>query len=198
MIQPHIFSVNKSFHKLPTAHCQFQDVNPDGTYGACRSLHGYDRSVNIQVSCAKLDDYGWVYGFGGFKAIRKFLEYYFDHTSVFPANDPRIEAIVAEMNKVDSFLGTARVLPSGVSMEMSALFLFDQANQYIYESSDGRCAITKIEFREHDSNQGQLEIDFAKSYELAQQSHWAANEQLVMKPVWDYESPTDAVKRILN
>ena len=189
----HIFTVTKTFEKLPVAHCQFQDVKEDGSPGECAALHGYDRSVTITIGAKKLDLHGWVFPFGAFKAIRKWLEFYFDHTSVFPASDPRMAAILAARDS--GIIGTARILPYGVSMEMSALFLYEQANRYVYEQSQGRCAITAIEFREHSSNAGQLIVDFDKSISLAESF---SGDQLVQDSTWAFELPELAIARILQ
>lgn len=192
----HLFSVTKSFDRLPRAHAQFQDCNADGSPGPCANLHGYDLKVNIEVSAIELDQYGWVYGFGNFKKIRQFLEYYCDHTSAISAEDPRRKQVLADLSTGTSLFGTIRMMPYGVSMEMNSLFLFEQAAGYIYKSSEGRCAITKIEFREHEANQGQLVIDFQKSLSIGASLQDAP--QLVIKPIWDFERPADAVKRILQ
>lgn len=189
----HLFTVTKTFEKLPVAHCQFQDVKADGSPGECAALHGYDRSVTITIAAKQLDLHGWVFPFGAFKSIRKWLEFYFDHTSVFPASDPRMDAILAARDS--GIIGTARILPYGVSMEMSALFLFEQANRYVYEQSGGRCAIVDIEFREHSGNAGQLKIDFDKSFALASAF---AGPQLVEDSTWAFELPELAVLRILG
>lgn len=188
----HLFSVTKTFENLPVAHCQFQDINDDGTPGACSALHGYDRSVTIEISADQLDEYGWVFPFGAFKKVRNWLEFYFDHTSVFPANDPRLDAIRVGIDS--GFVGTARILPYGVSMEMSSLFLFEQANRYIYEASGERACITKIEFREHQKNAGHLVINYNDSIMMARDFK---GEQLVMKPEWEFEWPATAINRIL-
>lgn len=192
----HIFNVTKTFEKLPVAHCQFQDTNADGTPGQCAALHGYDRSVTIEISAWNLDPYGWVFPFGAFKDIRKWLEFYFDHTSVFPANDPRLPAI--EQAIQSGIIATAKILPYGVSMEMSALFLYEQANAYVYEKSGYRAAITSIEFREHSSNSGTLKVDLQTSIDNAKRNLELGNPQLVTQDVWDFESPVAAVKRIIH
>lgn len=190
----HLFQVTKSFDGLPTAHCQFQDVHEDGSPGSCAALHGYDRIVTIKVASAELDEFGWVFPFGAFKKIRNWLEFYFDHTSVFPANDPRMSAILAA--KESGIIGTARILPYGVSMEMSALFLYEMANRYVYESSDGRACITHIEFREHHKNAGEINIDYDTSMNNAKLSEGLP--QLVTRDTWNFEYPALASERILD
>ena len=80
----------KAWHKLPCGHAQWFDKNPDGSSGACANVHGYDRSVKMTFA-GEVDDMGWIVPFGDLKSVKKFLEYYFDHTTVIPANDPRLE-----------------------------------------------------------------------------------------------------------
>jgi len=78
----------KAWHKLPCAHSQYHDREADGSFGECASWHGYDRSIKMTFA-GDVDEYGWIVPFGELKAVKQFLEYYFDHTAVMPANDPR-------------------------------------------------------------------------------------------------------------
>lgn len=195
MNSQHQFTVIKTFEKLPVAHCQFQDKLEDGSPGICSSLHGYSRSVIITIAAKELDPYGWVFPFGAFKAIRSWLEFYFDHTSIFPANDPRMDAILSA--RASGITGETRLLPYGVSMEMSSLFLYENANHYVYEQSDGRAAITKIEFREHSSNAGDLSINLDRSIQNAMRSIVNKAPQLVKNEIWEFEAPSSAIARIL-
>ena len=192
-----MFTVTKKLGPFPVAHCQFQDIKEDGSVGNCAALHGYDRSVSFTIGCTETDEYGWVYPFGHFKKIRKFLEYYMDHTSVIPANDDRINSPeFKKMIEPGQLLATARILPYGVSMEMSALFAYEQINGYVYETSGGRCAITHINFMENDINAGQLVVDFKRSHQIG--CALASKPQLVEKQVWRFEEPRVAIERILG
>ncbi len=153
------FAAVKTFPNLPCAHQQWFDK--DGTKelfsGSCAKFHGYDRSVTLTIE-GELDEHGWVFPFGHFKAIRKWLEYYFDHTALVGADDPRLDEII-EFNKNHKVF-ELRVLPYGVSMEMSALFMWSMVGPYIYFITEGRCALTKIEFREHEKNAATLSNSF--------------------------------------
>jgi hypothetical protein len=40
---------------------------------------------------------GWIVGFGDLKPLKDFLEYYFDHTALASADDPRLEKIYEHM-----------------------------------------------------------------------------------------------------
>jgi 6-pyruvoyltetrahydropterin/6-carboxytetrahydropterin synthase len=176
---------SKAFHKLPCAHAQFQDFD-----GPCKTFHGYDRSVIFEFSGTP-DQYGWLVGFGQLKPVRTFLEYMFDHTTIAPANDPRL----ADIEKAaDAGLFDLRVLPYGVSMEMSALFIWEQVNPYIYKITDGRAMISKVECREHDSNGASIEVDtsVSKHWKIAA-SNAEAGYYLTMQPKWSYIDPAAAL-----
>lgn len=139
----------KAYHKLPCAHAQFQDYD-----GPCKTFHGYDRSVIFEFSGSP-DEHGWLVGFGHLKLVKTWLEHVFDHTALAPAQDPRMEDIITAS---EAGLFNLRVLPYGVSMEMSSLFIWEQVNPYIYKITDGRAWVSKVESREHDSNSGFIEI----------------------------------------
>lgn len=192
-----MFTVTKKLGPFPVAHCQFQDIKEDGSPGDCSALHGYSRSIIFTIGCTETDEYGWVYPFGHFKKIRRFLEYYFDHTSVFPAQDSRINSPeFKKMMEPGQPLATARILPYGVSMEMSSLFVYEQINGYVYETSGGRCAITHINFMENDINAGQLAVDFKRSHQIG--CALSNKPQLVEKQMWRFEEPLVATERILG
>jgi len=182
----------KAWHKLPCGHAQFFDKEEDGSPGECASVHGYDRSVKMTFA-GPVDEMGWIVPFGGLKVVKQFIEYYFDHVTVLPANDPRLDQIIGSNNVLTEpggILGTVRVLPYGVSMEMSSLFIWEQVNPYIVEMTNGRCYLEKVESIEHDSNSAFIEVDEATAMRQAN----GAKEYLVKKPVWDWVEPQQVVK----
>ena len=189
-----ILRSTKSYYNLPVAHMQWFDTDESGEActGPCSKWHGYDRSVHFEFS-GEADEHGWIVGFGDLRPVKAFLEYYFDHTALISADDPRMEAAMAadKAGIVD-----LRILPYGVSMEMSSIFVWENVNPFIYKITDGRACITKIEFREHQKNAGQVVIDYAKSMANAK----LANDmpQLVMESEWKFEEPAIAVPRILD
>lgn len=187
----------KSYYKLPTAHAQWFDAAPfkGPMTGPCAKWHGYDRSVHFEFSGTP-DEHGWLVGFGDLKDVKKFLEYYFDHTALSPADDPRMEAILQaeEQGLVD-----LRILPYGVSMEMSALFVWEQVNPYINWLTKGRAYVSKVEIKEHDANSGILDvpanIGYAQGNKVARE--YAAIGTVpapVQKAKWDWVAPLDALK----
>ena len=103
----------KRFKYLPCGHAQYFDQEPDGSPGECASIHGYDREVEFTFA-GEIDEHGWIVPFGELKPIKQFLEYYFDHVTVLPADDPRIGDIPDVLTQEGGLLGTVRILPSGV------------------------------------------------------------------------------------
>jgi len=182
----------KVFRNLPCGHAQFFDKEPDGSPGECASVHGYDRSVEVTFAGTP-DEMGWIVAFGdATKPIKKFLEYYFDHVTVLPANDPRLSDIPDVLKEPGGVLGTLRVLPSGVSMEMSSLFIWEHINPYVYDITQGRCYVEQVRVYEHERNDAMCKVD----EETAKKQGANAPFFMVMKPEWEWESPADAIKRL--
>ena len=187
----------KKFLNLPCGHAQHFDTNPDGSPGHCASIHGYDRSVELTFS-GDVDEHGWIFPFGpALKPVKAFLEYYFDHVTVLPADDPRIDTL-EEATKPGGPLAELRVLPSGVSMEMSSLFIWEHVNAYIYNTSGGRVVVEKVHVFEHERNSGFLEVDIDTA--MTQAERYTRNDNgldfLPMIPRWDWEAPLDAMERV--
>jgi len=188
----------KVFRNLPCGHAQFFDKNADGSPGHCASVHGYDRHVEITFAGTP-DEMGWIVAFGdATKPIKKFLEYYFDHVTVLPANDPRLEDIPQELTQPGQVLGTLRVLPSGVSMEMSSMFIWEHVNNYVYNITDTRCWVERVRVYEHERNDAMCEVDeeTARKSAIQAMANWSKGDLLPEKPVWDWEAPSTAIRRL--
>ena len=185
-----ILKSTKSYWKLPTAHMQWFDQDASGNPGPCAKWHGYDRSVHFEFS-GEADEHGWIVGFGDLKPVKQFLEYYFDHTALIGADDPRMqEAYKAR----DAGLVDLRVLPYGVSMEMSSIFVWEQVNPYIYSVTDGRAYVSRVECREHDSNSAFIEIDKRVAINQARPKAEKRNYLLTV-PEWHWTSPTEVLAK---
>ena len=188
----------KLFDRMPCSHLQFFDTDTgEMDYsGACAKWHGYSRSFKFEFSGIP-DQYGWVVPFGKLKQVRSFLNYYFDHTAIAPANDPRMINIL-EVEKMK--LVELRVLPYGVSMEMSALFVWEIVNAYIMHMTDFRCFVSKLEVIEHEPNSGIIEVSFGEAEKLAKNIIAAikpsvSEDLLIKKPIWDAEKIHDYLVR---
>jgi len=185
----------KIFKNLPCGHAQFFDLEPDGSPGDCSSIHGYDRAVEFTFA-GEVDAMGWIVPFGELKDVKTFLEYYFDHVTVLPANDPRLNQITEEMTAPGGLLGKVRILPSGVSMEMSSLFIWEHVNHYIYKITNGRCYVERVRVYEHDRNDAMVEVDEITAKSNAQSKIDDMRRLLVCQPRWEWEAPRQALDRL--
>jgi 6-pyruvoyl-tetrahydropterin synthase len=185
----------KVYKNLPCGHAQYFDTNDDGTPGHCAQVHGYDREVEFTFA-GEVDEHGWIVPFGKLKAVKEFLEYYFDHVTVLPADDPRIGDIPDHMVDTGGVLGTLRVLPSGVSMEMSSLFIWEHVNYYITTITDNRCYVERVRVYEHERNDAMCEVDQGTALENARKKKARGETPLPLKPRWEWESPKDLIKRL--
>lgn len=187
----------KRFKYLPCGHAQYFDKEADGTPGECASVHGYDREIEFTFA-GEIDDHGWVVPFGELAPVKKFLEYYFDHVTVLAADDPRLDSIPEELTQPGHVLGTLRVLPSGVSMEMSSVFIWEHVNAYIYKVTGGRCYVEGVRCIEHDRNSAFVEVDSDTARIQAQEylAAWEGLEILPRQPRWDWEQPKRLIDRI--
>lgn len=186
-------SSTKAFTNLPCGHCQWFDLEPDGSPGECSSIHGYDRTVRVTFS-GEVDEYGWIIPFGELKSVKAFIEYYFDHTTVIPADDVRIKKIPKSMTSEGGLLSKLRILPYGVSMEMSSLFVWEHVNQYIYQNTDGRCYVSKVESIEHERNSAFIEVDRNTAMHYASTHRVDSHLLLPKNHKWAFKSP----KTVLN
>lgn len=184
----------KVYKNLPCGHAQHFDANDDGTPGHCAQVHGYDREVEFTFA-GQVDEHGWIVPFGKLKPVKEFLEYYFDHVTVLPADDPRIDSLTDDITGYNGLLGNLRVLPSGVSMEMSSLFIWEHVNHYVYKTTNGRCYVERVRVYEHERNDAMCEVDEETACADAQRK-MMSNQLLPLKSRWDWEAPKDAIKRL--
>jgi len=184
----------KVYKNLPCGHAQWFDANEDGTPGHCAQVHGYDRSVEFTFA-GEPDEHGWIVPFGGLKPVKEFLEYYFDHVTVLPADDPRLNTIPEELTSAGGILGTLRVLPSGVSMEMSSVFIWEHVNHYIYKITNGRCYVECVRVYEHERNDAMCKVDQDTARADAQRK-MPSGDVLPQKSKWHWEAPQDLLNRL--
>ena len=185
----------KTYRNLPCGHAQWFDKAEDGGQGPCASIHGYDRAVELTFA-GEVDEHGWIFPFGKeLKPVKAFIEYYFDHVTVLPADDPRLDMVEAAAVPGGP-LQELRVLPSGVSMEMSSLFIWEHVNHYIYKVTSGRVYVEKVRVYEHERNSSFMEVDQETAGRNAQQKMVGDAPTLVQKARWVWESPKDLVKRL--
>jgi 6-pyruvoyl-tetrahydropterin synthase len=190
----------KTWQRLACAHSQFFDKEPDGSPGECASVHGYDRSVTLTFS-GQVDENGWIVPFGELQEVKKFLEFYFDHTVLLPANDGRIKGITDDMLKPGGLFAKLRVLPCGVSMEMSSLFIWENVSTYITHVTQGRCYVSRVECREHECNSAFITVDrdtaintYNSAIQSREQYGFEPNQwMLVKREFWEPLPPSEVI-----
>jgi len=180
----------KSYYNLPVAHMQWFDTDESGYdfSGPCAKWHGYDRSIHFEFA-GEPDKYGWIVGFGDLKPLKEFLEFYFDHTALASADDPRITKIYQA--HADGLVDL-RILPYGVSMEMSSVFIWELVNPWIFQITDGRSYVSRVECREHEKNSAFIEVE----EKIAVRQAKRAEHILTKSPNWtEYVAPHEVLKK---
>lgn len=114
----------------------------------CSKVHGYRLTAKLWINADSLDERNWVYDFGGLGPLKALLQNQFDHTLCIAENDP----LLNEFKDLHAKGGCdLRVMPA-VGIERTAEFVFNAANNYVKETSNNRCWVSKVEVWEHENN----------------------------------------------
>ena len=82
------------------------------------------------------------------KVIKNILRDQFDHTSCRARSDPKVN----EFKRLrDAGVCDLRLM-DGVGIEKFSEYCFNTANNFIKESTEGRCWVDKVEVFEHENN----------------------------------------------
>jgi 6-pyruvoyltetrahydropterin/6-carboxytetrahydropterin synthase len=114
----------------------------------CSKIHGYLLKAKFWFDCIELDDKNWVIDFGGLKELKYKLQYQFDHTLCIDNKDP----LLPLFQELHDKKGCDLRIMDGVGIEKTAEYCFKVANDYIKNSSNGRCWVSKVEVWEHELN----------------------------------------------
>ena len=136
------YTSTKTYRNLPCAHRQWKNQ------GHCSFVHGYSREFIFHFASNELDKHGWVVDFGGLKELKVFLEHWFDHTLLLAEDDPLLEEFKDLESKGACDL---RILKSA-SIEFSAKFVHEFANELIRKNTNQRAWCYRVEVRENDKN----------------------------------------------
>ena len=142
-----IFKSKKTYTSSKGLSCCFRQFKAESH---CKYLHGYSLGIAVEFQATELDDKNWVVDFGGLKNLEKEFKQYFDHKTLVDKNDPHIAWF-----KMGENLGILKliILEEGVGCEMFAYKIYKITKEWLEKSKfQGRCDITKIEVKEHDSN----------------------------------------------
>ncbi|MFP5457660.1 MAG: 6-pyruvoyl trahydropterin synthase family protein [Bacteriovoracia bacterium] len=136
------FISTKRFNGFPCTHRQWRAESH------CRFVHGYSRDFYFEFACKERTVEGWVVDFGGLKELKKLLEDTFDHTFLAAQDDPEL-SIWQDLDRRGVI--QLRVLPNP-SMEGTAVWAYEKANEIVQRTTKGRAWVTLVEVRENEKN----------------------------------------------
>ena len=146
------FKSTKIFDGFSTVFRQWQAKDTH-----CRFLHGYAIEFKVTFE-GELDHRNWVWDFGGMKrsktqidgmSAKAWMDYMFDHTTVIAQDDPHL-SVFREMDKQGVI--QLREMEGPVGAERFAEFIFHKLNDFVYEETEGRVNVAKVEFFENKKN----------------------------------------------
>lgn len=136
------FISTKRFSGFPCTHRQWRAESH------CRFVHGYSRDFYFEFACNERTVEGWVVDFGGLKELKKLLEDTFDHTFLAAQDDPEL-SVWQDLDRRGVI--QLRVLPNP-SMEGTAIWAYEKANEIVQRTTKGRAWVTLVEVRENEKN----------------------------------------------
>lgn len=147
MIYRALYRSTKSFWNFPCAHRQWKHP------GHCKYVHGYSRSFHFLFESTNdaLDACGFVQDFSDLKDLGEWLKDKFDHTLLLNPDDP----LLGDFRKLESEAACKIVVvPTGVSMEGTAQWVFETWAPIIKQRSNGGVRLVQVEVKENDKNSG--------------------------------------------
>jgi 6-pyruvoyltetrahydropterin/6-carboxytetrahydropterin synthase len=132
----------KSFWNYPCSHRQWRHD------GHCAWIHGYSRSFHFVFESHELTEAGFVVDFGTFKKFKLLLDEWFDHTLLLNADDP----LLPEFRVLEQKGACKLTVLSNVSLEGTAIFLWEKMNEYLSQETMNRAYCVQVEVRENDKN----------------------------------------------
>lgn len=136
------FYSTKRFTGFPCTHRQWKADSH------CKFVHGYSREFYFEFASNERSKEGWVVDFGGLKELKAWLDHWFDHTFLIAKDDPYLDTFKDLDSKGVIQL---RVLDNP-SMEGTAEFVYQYANELVKKLTQNRCYVTKVEVRENEKN----------------------------------------------
>tara|TARA_A100001035_G_scaffold17953_1_gene12278 strand:- start:279 stop:725 length:447 start_codon:yes stop_codon:yes gene_type:complete len=79
------YKITKTFGHDSGYSCAFRQWNAKSN---CSKIHGYSLGFEINLISHQLDENNWVFNFGDFKFLKKWLRDNFDHTLLIAKDDP--------------------------------------------------------------------------------------------------------------
>ena len=136
-----MYRVTKNYGHSRGFSCAFRQWSA-GSH--CKNLHGYSLAFKVVLESPSLDINNWVYDFGNFEFLDKWLSENFDHTLLIAKDDPEFELLMSLNNK------TAKVIVlDKISCEYFAKMTFEFIRQSLANLD---VEVVSVEVSEHESN----------------------------------------------
>jgi len=136
-----MYRVTKNYGHNRGFSCAFRQWSADSH---CKNLHGYSLGFKIVLESPALDINNWVYDFGNFEFLDKWLSENFDHTLLIAKDDPEFELLMS-LNNV-----TAKVI---VLDKISCEYFAEMTFKFIQQSlAKLDVEVVSVEVSEHESN----------------------------------------------
>jgi len=139
------YQVIKTFGADRGFSCAFRQWRAESD---CKFIHGYSLGFKLVLETETLDDKSWVYDFGAFDHIKKWIKDNFDHTYIIASDDPELD-LLKEIGKRN----VAKIIElDSVGCESFAEMTYDFASKYISNKTEGRVNLISVEVFEHGAN----------------------------------------------
>ena len=142
------YKSTKLFEGYSTAFRQWR-----AKHSHCQFVHGYALKFKVTFE-GNLDELNWVCDFGCFKrnGIKDHMNYMFDHTTIVAKDDPELNSF---KDLEEKGLIQLRIL-NHVGCEKFAEYVFNYINKKVFEETEGRVRVLKVESFEGGTNNSAL------------------------------------------
>jgi 6-pyruvoyltetrahydropterin/6-carboxytetrahydropterin synthase len=136
-----MYRVTKNYGHDKGFSCAFRQWSANSH---CKNLHGYSLGFKIVLESPTLDINNWVYDFGNFSFLDKWLTENFDHTLLIAKDDPDIDLLMSLNNRAAKVIVLEKVSCESFA-EMTYKFIEK-------ELASKNIKVVSVDVSEHGSN----------------------------------------------
>ena len=136
-----MYRVTKNYGHDRGFSCAFRQWSADSH---CKNIHGYSLGFKIVLESPTLDINNWVYDFGNFTFLDKWLSENFDHTLLIAKDDPEFDLLMSLNDRAAKI-----VILEKVSCESFAEMTYRFIEK---ELASKNIKVVSVEVSEHGSN----------------------------------------------
>lgn len=140
-----LLTCSKRFGSYPFSHRQPLHQ------GHCRFSHGHNWTFDVEFSCEKVDQCGFVVDFGALGFVKDYFRLTFDHTHLIAIDDPDAGYFTARPDLFD-----VRMVPDP-SSEGLAKLIFKDVDELVRKMTAGRAFVVKVTVYEDEKNSASWE-----------------------------------------